>query len=176
MTTGPSHDELREMIPAAALEILDSSDLNRVVAHTRGCAECSQALEEYREVALALATLPPPGEPPHSATLRARILARVRQNPQPKRFTRAASVANMWMGWAVAAGLVGVLLMHHAVHRPLDYGWLASGALALVLIATAVYALIQRDRVSALRDRLAALERETGPGHNASGPNAALPP
>jgi hypothetical protein len=169
VTTGPSHDELREMIPAAALEILDSSDLHRVVAHTRGCAECSQALEEYREVAFALATLPPLREPPHSATLRARILARVRQNPQHTRFTRAA-VGGMWMGWTVAAGLAGVLLMHHAVHRPLDYGWLASGALALVLVATAVYALIQRNRVSALRDRLASLERETGPGHERVGP------
>lgn len=169
MTTGPSHDELREMLPAAALEILDSSDLHRVVTHTQGCAECARVLEEYREVAFALATLPPRREPPHSATLRARILARVRQTPQRTRFTRVA-VVNMWTGWTVAAGLAAVLLMHHAVHRPLEYGWLASGVLALVLVATAVYALIQRNRVSALRDRVASLERETGPGQERVGP------
>ncbi len=163
MTSEPGHEEVRDLLPAAALEILDSADLQRVLAHTGGCAHCAQLLEEYRAVALPLTELLPLRAPPRSAAIRARLLARARQDFRGRRPTRAASVANMWMGWTVAAALAGVLLMHHAVHRPLDYGWLASGGLTILLIATAVYARILRTRVSSLRDRFDALERETWP-------------
>ncbi len=153
------------MLPAAALEILDGDELRRVVAHTGECAECAELLDEYRSVAFALTDLLPPSAPPRSAALRARLLARARQErrgaadtPDPPRIT---SVVNMWMGWAVAAGMAGILLVHHAVHRPLDYGWLATGALALLLVVIGGYARVQRSRVSALSDRVTALESET---------------
>ncbi|MBA3259854.1 MAG: zf-HC2 domain-containing protein [Gemmatimonadales bacterium] len=165
MTAGPSHDEVRDLLPAAALEILDSAELQSVAAHTRGCPECARLLEEYRAVAFALADLLPVGAPPHSAALRARLLARARGDrrgaAQPAGAASRTSVVNMWMGWTVAAAFGGVLLMHHGVHRPLDYGWLATGALAVLLVVIAAYASIQRSRVSALRARLMALEGET---------------
>ncbi len=154
-----SHEELRDLVPAAALGALDDMDLRRVMAHTQGCAECAGLLSEYREVTVALAALLPPGEVPHHHSLRGRILARAREDRRRTGFHGAAAV-NMWMGWAVAAGLAGVLLMHHAVHRPLDFGWLTAGALALALVGTAVYARIQRHRALELHGRLAALDRD----------------
>lgn len=168
------HDEVRDMLPAAALEILDGDELRRVVAHTGGCAECAELLDEYRSVTFALTDLLPPSAPPRSAALRARLLARARQErggaPETARPPRITSVVNMWMGWAVAAGLAGVVLMHHAVHRPLDYGWLATGALVLLLVVIGGYARLQRSRVSALRDRVTALESETMREREGGGP------
>jgi len=53
--------------------------------------------------------------------------------------------------------MAGVLLVHHSVHRPVAYGWLVAGALALVLLALGVYVRIQRARVRALEERLRSL-------------------
>ena len=75
----------------------------------------------------------------------------------------------------MAAGLGGVLLMHHSVHRPLAYGWLAAGALTVVVAALAVYALIQRGRVSALRERLTALERTSDESAGVVAPTRVTP-
>jgi hypothetical protein len=47
----------------------------------------------------------------------------------------------------LAAGLAGILLVHHSVHRPLDYGWLAAAFLGVVLLAVGIYAWVQRSRV-----------------------------
>lgn len=54
----------------------------------------------------------------------------------------------------VAAGLAGILLVHHSVHRPLDHGWLVAGLLVMVLLAVGIYARMQRRRVVELQDRL----------------------
>ena len=53
----------------------------------------------------------------------------------------------------VAAGLAGILLVHHSVHRPLDYGWLAAAFLGVVLLAVGIYAGVQRRRVTELEGR-----------------------
>lgn len=171
MNSAPIHDQVRDMLPAAALEILDHAEFQQVLAHTHDCAKCGQMLSEYREAAAALAQLLPHREldPVRSANLRARLMARVRAEPRngsddprrslvgpsaPRRFIMAR-----WTGWAVAAGLGGVLLMHHSIHRPLAYGWLVAGVLTVVVVAVAGYALIQRGQVSVLQERLTALER-----------------
>ena len=53
----------------------------------------------------------------------------------------------------VAAGLAGILLVHHSVHRPLDYGWLAAAFLGVVLLAVGVDARVQRNRLVELERR-----------------------
>ena len=161
MTAAPSHEELREMLPAAALEILEAAELQLVLAHAHDCAECAQLLAEYREVAAAIALVLPcrQSSSAGSAPLRARLVARARESGRPKAVSRRGlSLAERWAGWAVAAGLAGVILMHHGVHRPLDYGWLVAGALLLVLIGLGAYARVQRGRASVLRSQLDSLE------------------
>lgn len=170
MNQTPSHQEADELLPAAALEILEGEDLGRVLAHAGECAECARRLDEYRgavaTLALALPSQPMP--PVRSGQLRERLLARARNNPPPsaterKRVVRARSRwggVDRWTGWAVAAGLAGVLLVHHGFHRPLAYGWVVAGLATIALVAFGVYAMVQRGRVSALEDRLAQLERD----------------
>lgn len=171
MNRAPTHEQVRDMLPAAALEILDPTEFQQVLVHTDDCAPCAQLLGEYREVAAALATLLPREElvPARSASLRNRLMARVQAEPRqwaddPRRGMVVPSaprtlIMARWAGWAVAAGLGGVLLMHHSVHRPLAYGWLVAGVLTVVVVALAVYALIQRRQVSVLRERLTPPER-----------------
>jgi hypothetical protein len=166
MSLTPSHEELEEMLPAAALDILEPAELEHVLAYVRDHPECAKLLQEYREAAAALSLqLPQAGQlaPDRSAILRARLLAKARGDrrsavPTPR---RAATLIYQWSGWMVAAGLASVLLVHHSVHRPLDYGWLATGALLAILTAVGIYARVQRGRATALEQRVADLERRT---------------
>lgn len=140
------------MLPAAALEILEPAELELVVAHLRDCQECATLLQEYREVTAALALQLPlrPLDQLRSRALRGRLLARTAGTTRGR-----ALRLDRWIGWAVAAGLAGILLVHHSVHRTLDYGWLAAGILTLVLVGVGVYARTQQRRASALRKELA---------------------
>ena len=166
MNQGLEHEEMQEMLPAAALEILEDAELQRVLAHARGCAECARLLGEYRQVIAGLLLQLPEGRRLHadrSAVLRARLLAKARGDrravlPGPH---QATTLIYRWSGWMVAAGLASVLLVHHSIHRPLDYGWLATGALLATLLAVGIYAHVQRARAAALQDRVADLERRT---------------
>jgi hypothetical protein len=177
MTAGTNHEEVQEMLPAAALEILDAGELERVLTHIRDCPECAQLLQEYRE-AVAIIALELPVKPlasSRSAALRRRLMARVRSDSRTRGGARLISGMDRWIGWAVAAGIAGVLLVHHSVHRTVDYGWLVAGALTILLVAIGVYARAQQRRTSALRDRLAELERKTARGDSATKPSAPRP-
>ncbi len=129
MNLAPDHAELQEMLPEAALEMLDPAEGERVLAHVRDCAECAMLLRQYRDAAAALALQLParPMGPERSSAVRARLLARARSDRAIPITRKASSMIYQWSGWMVAAGLAGILLVHHSVHRPLDYGWLAAG-------------------------------------------------
>jgi hypothetical protein len=153
-----SHEQAIEQLPSAALEILDPAEQAGVTEHARSCAECGRLLEDYRRVAGDLARLIP-GQPLDSArasAIRSRLLSRVRKD----RSGRSARLlmAERWSGWAVAAGLAGVLLVHHGFHHPLAYGWVAAGLLLVALVVLGGYTRLQRARVTALKSRVASLE------------------
>lgn len=150
MNAGPDHEAVQEILAAAALGTLEDAELQRVVTHTRDCSECARALQEYQDAAASLALMLPaePLDPARSARIKSRLMARV-----PVQKGRGISPAwrDRWVGSLVAAGLAGLLLVHHSVHRPLDYGWLATGIVTLVLVAVGVYARAQRRRVLELQ-------------------------
>jgi hypothetical protein len=157
-----SHDEMQEMLPAAALEILDAAELQPVMAHAGTCSECAGLLRDYREVAGSLSLAAPAQQldPGRSAAIRERLLTRAEKAGTPISAARRLQ-ADRWSGWLVAAGLAGVLLIHHGSHRPLGNGWIAAGVLMLLLVAVVLYARVQRRRAAKLQDRLAIVERQT---------------
>jgi hypothetical protein len=170
MSDTPGHRELDELVPAAALEILEGEELQRVLDHARECGDCARLLQSYREVVASLGSALPAQPLPaaRSARLRARLLARARgSSPAGDRELAGRArrsrltMVDRWAGWAVAAGLAGILLVHHSVHRPVAYGWLVSGALILVVLALAVYLRVQRGRVAALEERLSSVEKQS---------------
>jgi hypothetical protein len=167
MSQTSHHADVEDLLPAAALEILDGEELGPLLAHARECAECGRLLDEYRAVVAGLAQELPLRalDTPTSIRLKHRLLARSGSNPRRKlqRTPRAPSplrAVDRWAGWGVAAGLSGILLLHHGFHRPLAYGWIVAGVLALALVVFAVYAVAQQRRVAALEQRLAEMERD----------------
>jgi hypothetical protein len=50
----------------------------------------------------------------------------------------------------------GILLVHHSVHRTVDYGWLLAGVLSFVLVGFLVYARKQQRRAAELQQQLEA--------------------
>ena len=156
MSSVAGHGEIQEKLPAAALTMLDPAEMEQVRVHIRECPECARLLEEYRAAATALSLQLPrtPMDPVQSDALRARLLARARANPRKLVTRKVSSMIYQWSGWMVAAGLAGILLVHHSVHRPLDYGWLAAGVLVVALLGLGIYAWVQRRRVAELSDRL----------------------
>jgi len=144
MSSVPGHADIQEQLPAAALTMLDPAEMEQVRAHARECAECAALLDQYRAAATMLALgLPQTSmDSARSGVVRSRLLARARTRPR-----KASTMIYQWSGWMVAAGLAGILLVHHSVHRPLDYGWLAAAFLGVVLLAVGVYAWVQHNRV-----------------------------
>jgi hypothetical protein len=156
MSHTPNHAELQEILPAAALEMLDPAEAERVLAHVRDCEECAGLLRQYRDAAAVLALQLParPMSSERASATRARLLARARSDRAIPITRKASSMIYQWSGWMVAAGLTGILLVHHSVHRPLDHGWLAAGVLVVILLVVGIYAVVQRRRISELEDRL----------------------
>ena len=168
MSLTPGHEELQEMLPAAALEILEATDLEQLLIHVRECPECTKLLEEYREAAISVAGQLPVRrlDPARAEAMRTRLVARAmgqmggRPGVPANRRTGGQGGRpgrrrlDRWLGVAVAAGLSSLLLIHHSVHVPLDYGWLAAGVLLLVVLGLGIYARKQRRRASALQARL----------------------
>ncbi len=159
MSQGLRHDEMQELLPAAALGMLEGAELELVRAHLTGCPGCVELLRQYRDAAAGLVLRVPADamDPARSAVVRNRLLTRVGAG----RTTRSARGpgADRWLGWMVAAGLAGILLVHHSVHRTVAYGWLLSGMLTFVLLGFLVYLRKQQRRAAELQDRLEATFR-----------------
>jgi hypothetical protein len=163
-----SHDQLEQLLPAAALEILEGNELLSLTSHLQECSTCARLLQSYREILASVATGLPeqPFPPARSARVRARLLARVGRGASlpamgGSRTRRSPGWVDRWAGWAVAAAMAGVLLVHHSVHRPVAYGWLVAGVLTLLLLGLGVYTRIQRARLRGLQQQLHEQERES---------------
>ncbi|MBI3952943.1 MAG: zf-HC2 domain-containing protein, partial [Chloroflexi bacterium] len=50
-----THAELRELLPAYALDALEAGEVSLVETHLSACAECRRDLREFQEVAAHLA-------------------------------------------------------------------------------------------------------------------------
>ena len=154
MSQGLRHEEMQELLPAAGLDMLEGAELERLRAHLTACPGCVEQLHQYRAAAAGLALLVPAVrmDPARLAAIRTRLMSRVGAGREMKR--AAALGLDRWLGWMVAASLAGVLLVHHSVHRTLDYGWFLAGVLTFVLVGLAGYARKQQRRASELQQRL----------------------
>ncbi len=131
-----THDTAREALEALALDALDSSEREAVLAHVQTCAACTSELAALRAASseLALAIQPVPLSPAKRDRIRARLMARAavehKENPamsvEPTikpdyevlipthpAIDRRPSITRHWMtstsSWiAMAAGIVAV--------------------------------------------------------------------
>lgn len=56
MTTHPTHDEIRELLAAYALDAVDGDEAETIELHLRDCPRCRAEVTDHRETAGALAT------------------------------------------------------------------------------------------------------------------------
>jgi hypothetical protein len=134
MSEDMTHEAASEALEALALDALDASEREGVLAHVVGCAECQRELAVLESTAseMALAVPPLPISPPQRDRIRARLLARAAADrafteplaattPSPRaetpppahpsevvalRAPRRGMGAAAWM--AMAAGLVAI--------------------------------------------------------------------
>ena len=106
--------QVRDLLPAYALGILDEQEKLEVTAHVKTCASCQAELASFREVTGRMAASLPEAEPP--AGLEERILHIVRSSPQaarraaPRRESAPRRGAVPWQALTgIAAALVVVL-------------------------------------------------------------------
>ncbi|HLW60429.1 MAG TPA: anti-sigma factor [bacterium] len=102
-----THEELRELIPAYAIDALDLEDERAVEVHLEACPACQRDLAELRAVAAELAAGVGAVDPPPA--LRGRVLDAVRvktRGPIPAPSPRPRWVAG---ALAAAAGLLIIL-------------------------------------------------------------------
>jgi anti-sigma-K factor RskA len=110
-----SHEELKELLAAFALDGLDREESRALEEHLEGCAECRAELAELRETAGLLALAVDPVTPP--AESRRRLLARVGREV-PRQSAPGRRPPSVWRrplplaaGLAVAAGLAWLILL-----------------------------------------------------------------
>ena len=104
-----THDEIRESLPAFALDALDPIERDAVSAHVRSCTECQAELASLEPVVNSIGLEAAPVTPP--ASLRGRVLARVEQEQARSGRARIAdrdrqATSSRWLPLAMAASLL----------------------------------------------------------------------
>lgn len=96
-----THEELRDLVPAYAVDALEPDEARALEAHLQECEACREELTRLQEVAAELATGVAAVEPP--SWLRGQVLSAARPRP-------AAVPPRLWqLGLAAAAALILVL-------------------------------------------------------------------
>jgi anti-sigma-K factor RskA len=98
-----NHARFTELLPAYALDALDSGEIAALEAHLRTCKTCPRELEDYRGVSAGLLSALPPQAPPPA-------LRRILQ----KRLMAETRPAGRWMKWSFGqvamAGALALLI------------------------------------------------------------------
>lgn len=113
----PRHQELIDQLDAYIDHELGDEESARVEAHLSGCTRCQRALQLHRALRDTLAGAPVARAPD---SLRERLLIELdaEQALPPRgasathRRPRVRQFAQPWLGWAAAAGLAAVMLVH----------------------------------------------------------------
>jgi anti-sigma-K factor RskA len=100
------HDEIKALLPLAAVDRLDADEARALEEHLEGCDECAAELREYREAAASLAmSLDPSGV---EERIWSRIESRLHPAPLPTRVAtsdrqakRASRPAGFWRPAAI---------------------------------------------------------------------------
>jgi anti-sigma-K factor RskA len=105
-----THDQLIDSAASYALGALDAGEQEEFETHLRGCAECTRAVDQHREVMGLLAYAAAPVRPANPDALRDRVLRDVRAASAavvPISRARAARGAGSTGWWiAIAASIV----------------------------------------------------------------------
>jgi anti-sigma-K factor RskA len=117
------HDEIKQLLPLAALGQIPPDEAQMLEEHLRECGECPSELQAYREVAAAIPLADEP-DAPHDriwARLEARLAAEGHQAASPaQRQTAVTSRPSRRpaarSGWRIATGLAAAAAIMLAIY------------------------------------------------------------
>ena len=150
-----THDQLRELLPAYALDALDPAEARSVTDHLRDCDDCAQELTSLRETLGLLAFSAPAATP--SPAVRAALFSRVEQlatagiATTPRSNTNIDTTPNQPATVPVAPRAL-------TTYRGRSRGaWIALSAIAAVLVLGLLgWGVLTQLRLNAERQQLAA--------------------
>ena len=163
MSEGMTHEQAREALEALALDALDASERDGVMAHVASCAECQSELAALENTAgeLAYAATPLPMPPAQRDRIRARLMARAaadRGSGDPL----AAMVPPLRVESASASPREGVTPLRTVTARRGmgPAAWMAMAASVVAILGIGAFMQARRER-DVLREslRIAAVER-----------------
>jgi anti-sigma-K factor RskA len=161
MSDGMTHEQARETLEALALDALDASERDAVMAHVATCAICQSELAALENTAgeLAYAATPLPMPPAQRDRIRARLLARTAADSAWRDPSAAiAPPLRVEAGREPTRGDVSPLRPYTPVRRtfvPATWMAMAAGVVAILGVAALLRASRERDT---LRESLASLQ------------------
>jgi hypothetical protein len=166
MSEGMSHEMAREALEALALDALDASEREAVLAHVAGCAECQRELATLESTASALALAVPPRPMPTAQRdrVRARLLARAAVDRSPERtFTDPLNAETLpWRVESSPAAPPKDVIPLRPTRRGLDAAtWMAMAAGLVAILGVSAFLRASRER-DALRASLQVAQTERG--------------
>ena len=166
MSDGMTHERARETLEALALDALDASEREAVMAHVAGCAECQRELAALESTAneLALAAPPRPMPTAQRDRIRSRLLARATADRSPERtFTDPLNADTL--PWRVesspAAPPSGVIPLRRTQRGLGGATWFAMAAGLVAILGVSAFLRASRER-DALRTSLQVAQAERG--------------
>jgi anti-sigma-K factor RskA len=103
-----THEELRELLPAAALEVVEDTERHELERHVASCTSCSAEVAALRETVGWMGAAVAPVDPPPG--IRAGIIAIPYEVRPVEQRTRFRTTVTSLTGFATAAVLAGVLM------------------------------------------------------------------
>ncbi len=151
------HEEIKALLPLAAVDRLDADEARALEEHIRGCEECALELREYREAAASLATILDP------AGAEERIWNRLEARMHPaasstraaagdREAKRASRPASLWRPAAILMGAAAAAAAIYAAVLTVRFGVLDRQDARLL-------AAMSR-QITQLQDELASAESE----------------
>jgi len=166
MSDGMTHERARETLEALALDALDASEREAVMAHVVGCAECQRELAALETTAneLALAAPPRPMPTAQRDRIRSRLLARAAADRSPERaFTDPLNAETLpWRVESAPAAPPSDVIPLRRTRRGISGAtWIAMAAGLVAILGVSAFLRASRER-DALRASLQVAQAERG--------------
>jgi len=164
MSEGMTHEQAREALEALALDALDASEREAVMAHVAGCAICQSELAalEHTTSELVYAAIPIAMSPAQRDRIRARLLARAAAD-RPSREPLAAATP-LRVEPSGAATRADAAPVRASARAPRVFGpavWMAMAASLVAILGVGAFLKASRER-DAARASLAAMQAASG--------------
>ena len=164
MSDGMTHDEARETLEALALDALDASERDAVMAHVATCAICQSELAALENTVgeLAYAATPIPMSPAQRDRIRARLMARAMADHTSRAPLSGVTPLRVEAGGGAARADAAPVRPYTPARRsPGPAAWMAMAASLVAILGVGLFLRASQER-DAARASLATVQATSG--------------